>query len=76
MVNDHWVEIQSISTNLIKHETLQKEDLDKLMRGESLNRPTIADLLEAEKNDKETTKEKNISTEDDAPPEGLLPNPA
>jgi hypothetical protein len=35
---------------LIKYETLDSQDVDRIMRGDNLTRPTVSDLLEREQN--------------------------
>jgi cell division protease FtsH len=40
--------LNTIAQALLKHETLTGEEIEALMRGEKLNKPTISDLLDAE----------------------------
>ncbi len=47
-IDEHWDQVTAIAEALLKHETLQKDDVDKLMRGERLERPTVAELLAAD----------------------------
>ena len=61
IINDHWDEINAITENLLKYETLQREDLEKIMRGERLDKQSIADLLESEKNKSTNNIEEVIS---------------
>ncbi|MDZ4830758.1 MAG: ATP-dependent zinc metalloprotease FtsH [Phycisphaerae bacterium] len=48
MVNAHWEQVVAIAESLLKHETLSRDDVDRLMRGERIEKPTVADLLAAE----------------------------
>jgi cell division protease FtsH len=48
MVAEHWNKVVAIAEALLKHETLQKDDVDRLMRGERLERPTVAEMLTLE----------------------------
>src|SRR5205823_10643495 len=40
--------IEALAKALVKYETLDSSDVDRIMRGDSLTRPTVADLLEKE----------------------------
>jgi cell division protease FtsH len=42
--------IEGIAKALLKYETLDASDIDRVMKGETLTRPTVADLLELEQN--------------------------
>jgi cell division protease FtsH len=46
--------IEAIAKALIKYETLDTADIDRLMKGETLTRPTVADLLEQEHSRRES----------------------
>ena len=67
----------AIAEALLRHETLQKDDIDRLMKGERLDKPTVADLLDQEAR-------KDTSTERPSPPNeetdpglgGIMPHPA
>ncbi|MBL9119929.1 MAG: ATP-dependent zinc metalloprotease FtsH [Phycisphaerae bacterium] len=48
MIDAHWEKVVAIAEALLKYETLQRDDVDKLMRGERMDRPTVADMLAAE----------------------------
>jgi cell division protease FtsH len=48
MVAEHWDRVVAIAEALLKHETLQRDDVDRLMRGERLDRPTVAEMLSLE----------------------------
>jgi cell division protease FtsH len=48
LIDAHWEKVVAIAEALLKYETLQRDDVDKLMRGERMERPTVADLLAAE----------------------------
>ena len=48
IVNAHWEQVVAIAEALLKHETLSRDDVDRLMRGERLDKPTVADLLAVE----------------------------
>ncbi len=48
LVNDNRDKVEAIAKALVKYETLDTNDVDRLMRGENLTRPTVGDLLEKE----------------------------
>ena len=52
MLEENWEKVVAVAEALLKYETLDAADVYKIMRGESLGRPTVADLLaiEAKKN--------------------------
>jgi cell division protease FtsH len=45
MLLDNWEKVESVAEALLKYETLTADEVHKLMRGESLGRSTVADLL-------------------------------
>jgi cell division protease FtsH len=48
MLTDNWEKVVAVAEALLKYETLQRDDVDRLMRGESIGKPTVADLLSQE----------------------------
>jgi len=42
--------VDAVAKALLKYETLDSNEIDRIMRGESLTRPTVSDLLEKEQN--------------------------
>ncbi len=75
----NWEKVVAVSEALLRYETLQKDDIDRIMRGEALEKATVADLLneEAKKTDKSPPPEQPLS--DDRPDEdlgGIMPQPA
>jgi cell division protease FtsH len=48
MLSAHKDRIEALARALMKYETLDANDVDRLMRGETLTKPTITDLLERE----------------------------
>ncbi len=76
MINEHWEHVIAIADALLKYETLQKEDVDRLMRGERLDKPTIADLLHAEASRPARPVRPAPPAPGDEPSGGMLPSPA
>ena len=75
----HWDKVAAVADALLKYETLSKDDVDRIMRGEMVAKPSVADLLAAE-----TARPRPAATDarpaDDGPaPDvggGALPSPA
>ena len=77
MVSTHWDEIVAVAEALLKYETLSSDDVDQLMRGERIEKPTVAELLsmEAAKTDPPpATAKPTEDSGDDLP--GIMPSPA
>src|SRR5690606_33445431 len=47
--------VEALTRALLKYETLDSNDIDRIMRGESLTRPTVSDLIEKEQTRRPTT---------------------
>ena len=76
VVDEHWDKIEAVSAALLEYETLQGDELDAIMRGESITRATVSDLLAEESS---TPSEESSPTTDTGPDEatdGAIPNPA
>lgn len=79
ILEEHWDKCVAISEALLKYETLQGEDVKRIMRGERLDKPTIAELLEQESRKGGSTihRPKAIKEEPgEEPPGNVLPSPA
>ena len=48
IIDDHWDACTAVAEALLKYETLQGDEVTRLVRGERLDKPTIAELLEKE----------------------------
>ena len=48
MLEENWGHVVAVAEALLKYETLSGDDVDKLMRGEVLTRPTAAEELRAQ----------------------------
>jgi len=71
IIDENWSKVEAIANALLDYETLQAEELEKLMRGEEISRVTVNDLLDQES---KSTQE----TEDDEPDatKDAIPSPA
>ncbi len=68
--------VEALAKALMKYETIDSNDVDRIMRGDVLTRPTVSDLLEKEQNRRPTVQPQNP----DSPPitglgGGALPQP-
>ncbi len=49
VIKDNRDKLEAIAEALLKYETLDGDDIDRIIRGEQLDKPTLTDLLEAER---------------------------
>jgi len=75
LLEENWERVVSIADNLLKYETLQSEEIDVIMRGESIDRPSVDDML-AEEGASTAAQEPSPELGDDEPAGGALPSPA
>ena len=76
VVDENWDKIEAVANALLEYETLQGDELDAIMRGESITRATVTDLLAEESS---VSDEESTPTTDSGPDEatgGAIPNPA
>ncbi|MFN0011433.1 MAG: ATP-dependent zinc metalloprotease FtsH [Phycisphaerales bacterium] len=80
LLSREWDKVVAVAEGLLKYETLDAPDVHRLMRGESIGKPTISDLLAAE-----AKKSRDAATGPSAPPSrpaspdlppGAMPSPA
>ena len=48
MINDNWTKIAAVAEALLSVETLSKDEVDRIMRGEVIDRPSVSELLQRE----------------------------
>jgi cell division protease FtsH len=81
MVTEHWGIVTNVAEALLRYETLQSQEVATLIAGGTIDRPTVADLLDAEAG---SPPPPSIELEEEADPivpkedegDGLLPAPA
>ena len=54
MLEQNRDRVEAMARALMKYETLDANDVDRIMRGDNLTRPTVGDLLEKEQNKRST----------------------
>ncbi|MFI4917885.1 MAG: ATP-dependent zinc metalloprotease FtsH [Phycisphaerales bacterium JB060] len=77
MLDENWTRVEAVAEALLKHETLTAEEVHLLIGGGSLNKPSVSDLLLADRN--RTPKTSQPQADDDEGPEmagGMSPSPA
>jgi cell division protease FtsH len=68
--------IEAMARALLKYETLDGEDIEKIMRGQSLTRPTVSDLLEKQQQRRAAASQASTQPEEELPGLGSGPLPA
>ncbi len=79
LLEQNWEKVVAVAEALLKHETLTSDEVHALMRGESLSKPSVSDLLSAEsRRQRESTPSSNPRPEedDDGLDRGVVPHPA
>jgi cell division protease FtsH len=71
MLDENWVKVQAVAEALLKYETLTGDEVHKLMRGETLGRATVAELLRAESARRDAIQ----AATPEPPAAGALPTP-
>ena len=79
LIDENWEKVVALAEALLKHETLTSDDVARLMRGERMDKPTVRDLLDAERQPPRTPARPSAGdnvgpTLGDAP--GPMPTPA
>ncbi|MEM1013887.1 MAG: ATP-dependent metalloprotease, partial [Planctomycetota bacterium] len=49
LLEDNRDKVDEVARALIKHETLDSADIDRIMKGEKVTKPTVSDLLDQER---------------------------
>jgi cell division protease FtsH len=78
MVEDNRDTLRNVANALLKYETLDADEVRRIMDGETLDKPTVDDLLQAEqaKGDKKPRKQAPAESPAVQPPPGTLPEPS
>ena len=79
MLVDNWDKVEGVAEALLKYETLLGDEVHQILRGEPLNKPTVADLLAAKRPPPGGVTHSPTAPsakEDPEIPPGALPSPA
>ena len=77
LIERHWDQVVAVAEALLRYETISADDVEKLMKGERISKPTVAELLASETTDppsSPSTQPPNEDTDEDLG--GMLPSPA
>ena len=77
LLESHREELERLAEALLRHETLTREEVDRVIKGEPLAKPTVSDLINAEKG--KGGHQKPSPAQTDSPPldgGGAIPSPA
>lgn len=74
LLTENWDKVVAVADALLKYETLSSDDVHAIIRGESLNKPTVADLLAA--GPKPGPPPEPAGGEEPEIPPGTFPSPA
>jgi len=78
LLEAHRDRVEALAKALVKYETLDTSDVDRIMRGDNLSKPTVGDLLEQEGRRATTIQPGTSDAEPDVRPDfggGPLPAP-
>jgi cell division protease FtsH len=76
IVEEHWDKVVAIAEALLRFETLSRDEVDRIIRGERLAKPTVADLLAAELAPPPAKAPPTASPGEGEDLGGMLPSPA
>ncbi len=78
MLESHWTQVVAVAEALLRYETLTAAEVERLMAGQQLDKPTVADLLKSEADKVRSERATPRDGHDESPdtPPGALPSPA
>ena len=77
IIDKHWKQVSAIAEALLKYETLQGEEVRRLLDGERIDKPTITELLHSETEKPKDKKPKSAKSKDEPElPPDAVPSPA
>jgi cell division protease FtsH len=77
MLEGTWEKVVAVAEALLRYETLTADEVQRLLRGEVLNKPTVSDLISAEaKRNADEQKRANVKPAEPQIPPGAMPRPA
>jgi len=80
MLEEHREQLDALAQALLKYESLTREEVDKIMAGQKLDKATVSELLQAEraKADEPTVAPRagHVAPPEDSAPGAAMPSPA
>ena len=76
-IEKHWDQVVAVAEALLRYETLSSSEVERLMKGDRLDKPTVAELLTAEVEKNEPNAPPTEPADDtDEELGGMMPSPA
>jgi len=72
LLSKHSKELEAIEEGLLKYETLDGDEVEQIIAGKPLTKPTVLDLLEAEKERGEEVKAEEPKKKPKPAPKGII----
>ncbi|MEE2971750.1 MAG: ATP-dependent zinc metalloprotease FtsH [Planctomycetota bacterium] len=77
LIERHWDEVVAVAEALLRYETIGADDVARLMKGERISKPTVAELLASESGGESSNPPAQPPSEDpDEDLGGMMPTPA
>ena len=76
MLQTNRQKVERIAKALLKYETLSAEEVEQIIEGKEIDKPTVGDLLEAERAKPEPAKSQDEAPPQTAPGVGPIPQPS
>jgi cell division protease FtsH len=76
MLEENWDKVVAVAEALLKHETLTSNDVDQLMSGHTINRPSVTEMLVAQAEKLRQSQAAAAKPSEPELPPGALPSPA
>ena len=78
IIEENWDKVVAVAEALLKYETLNFDEVDRLMKGDRIDKPTVAELLSAEADKSANANTPPSKSADDADEDlgGMMPTPA
>ena len=74
LIDEHWPKVEAIAEALLKYETLQSDEVQTLVEGRTLDRPTVAALLDAESTPPPPSAGTDTTDGDEEAADGMMPS--
>ena len=76
LVERHWDDVTAVAEALLRYETISADDVDRLMKGEKISKPTVAELLAAETESTPPRPQQPTPEDEDEGLGDVMPSPA
>ena len=76
LIAENWDKVVAVAEALLKYETLSSDEVDRLMKGERIDKPTVAELLSAEADNTPPPPPAPTTNDTDEDLGGMMPSPA